>query len=146
MFRMSRGSFADLEEELDPFLRRDEMKATASSGSPISTRTRLAVTLRWLAGGSHIDLCFAWGIAHSTFYSERGIFSSLIPLIPSFPFLSPDSFFPFPGFSQYKVFSGRPSKPLTLCSSLVSASTMCMLWRTWRKASVSIRMEQWMVW
>ena len=91
MFRMSRGSFADLEEELDPFLRRDEMKATASSGSPISTRTRLAVTLRWLAGGSHIDLCFAWGIAHSTFYSERGIFSSLIPLIPSFPFLSPDS-------------------------------------------------------
>jgi hypothetical protein len=31
------------------------------------------VTLRWLAGGSHIDLCFAWGIGYSTFYSERGV-------------------------------------------------------------------------
>jgi hypothetical protein len=30
------------------------------------------VTLRWLAGASHIDLCFAWGLAHSTFFSERG--------------------------------------------------------------------------
>ncbi len=25
------------------------------------------------AGGSYIDLCFAWGVTRSTFYSERGI-------------------------------------------------------------------------
>lgn len=30
------------------------------------------VTLRWLAGGSYLDICFGWGIASSTFYSDRG--------------------------------------------------------------------------
>ncbi len=33
----------------------------------------LTCTLRWLADGSHIDLCFAWGIGYSTFYSNRGV-------------------------------------------------------------------------
>ena len=46
--------------------------AVLSSGSSISVRTRLAVTLRWLAGGSYLDICFGWGIASSTFYSDRG--------------------------------------------------------------------------
>jgi hypothetical protein len=27
----------------------------------------------WPAGVSYIDLCFAWGVATSRFYSERGI-------------------------------------------------------------------------
>jgi hypothetical protein len=49
-----------------------DSKAQNSSGSAISSKTRLGVTLRWLAGASHIDLCFAWGLAHSTFFSERG--------------------------------------------------------------------------
>ena len=70
---MSRESFEDLEERLDPLIRRDEVKAKASSGSAISTRTRIAVTLRWLAGGSYIDLCFAWGIGYSTFFCQRGV-------------------------------------------------------------------------
>jgi hypothetical protein len=52
---------------------RDERKARNSSGSPISLRTRLAVTLRWLAGASHWDLCFAWGLSSSSFYSPRGV-------------------------------------------------------------------------
>jgi hypothetical protein len=54
-------------------IQRDEQKAMNSSGMPIHAKTRLAFTLRWLAGGSHIDLCFAWGIGYSTFYSERGV-------------------------------------------------------------------------
>jgi hypothetical protein len=29
--------------------------------------------LRWLAGGIYVDICFAWGIGHSTFYHERGV-------------------------------------------------------------------------
>jgi hypothetical protein len=29
--------------------------------------------LRWLASGSHIDLCFAWGVPVPTFYSNRGV-------------------------------------------------------------------------
>ena len=49
------------------------VKASNSSGSPFSSKTRLAVTLRWLAGASHIDLCFAWGIGIGTFYNkDRG--------------------------------------------------------------------------
>ena len=34
---------------------------------------RLAVTLRWLAGALYLDLCFAWGIATSTFYHPEGV-------------------------------------------------------------------------
>lgn len=73
MFRVDRRSFALLETEIDGLIRRDEIKAKASSGSVISTRTRLAVTLRWLAGGSSIDLCFAWGLSKTSFYSSRGV-------------------------------------------------------------------------
>jgi hypothetical protein len=28
---------------------------------------------RWLAGGSSLDLCFAWGVAFSTFYHSEGV-------------------------------------------------------------------------
>ena len=73
MFRIDRATFIELEEQLDPTIKRNELKATQSSGSFIPTTTRLAVTLRWLAGGSYLDLCFAWGIAKSTFYCERGV-------------------------------------------------------------------------
>ncbi len=31
------------------------------------------MTLRWLAGGSYMDLCFAFGIGVSSFYSDRGV-------------------------------------------------------------------------
>lgn len=55
------------------FSDRDVTRAMNSSGSPIPVRTRLAVTLRWLAGGSYLDLCFAWGIAVSMFYHMDGI-------------------------------------------------------------------------
>ena len=43
------------------------------SGGAISTQVRLAVTLRWLAGASYLDLCFAWGISMSVFFSSRGV-------------------------------------------------------------------------
>ncbi len=49
------------------------MKACNSSGAPIVLVTRWAVTLRWLAGGSYLDLCFAWGVATSTFYHPDGV-------------------------------------------------------------------------
>jgi len=62
MFRLTRAAFNELVTLLDPMIVKNPIKATNSSGSSISTRTRLAVTLRWLAGGQQIDLCFAWGI------------------------------------------------------------------------------------
>ncbi|KAJ1439136.1 hypothetical protein B484DRAFT_391976 [Ochromonadaceae sp. CCMP2298] len=71
-YRLDRASFIELCEQIDPLIRRDEVKAAASSGSGIPSRTRLAVTLRWLAGGSWCDIVFAYGISATTFYSERG--------------------------------------------------------------------------
>ena len=62
MFRVTRVAFDELVKLLEPKIAKNTEKAMNSSGSPISTITRLAVTLRWLAGGQQIDLCFAWGI------------------------------------------------------------------------------------
>jgi len=74
LFRVDRSPFDEIVVLISPFLRQqDERKARNSSGSPISLRTRLAVTLRWLAGASHWDLCFAWGLSSSLFYSPRGV-------------------------------------------------------------------------
>ena len=70
---MNRLTFAHLVDDLTPLISKNEVYAINSSGTPISVKTRLAVTLRWLAGGQQIDLCFAWGIAKSTFYSIRGV-------------------------------------------------------------------------
>jgi hypothetical protein len=74
MFRLDRKTFDEVLHLIEPIMvERDAKKAINSSGSQISAKTRLAVTLRFLAGGSHIDLCFAWGIGYSTFYSDRGV-------------------------------------------------------------------------
>ena len=73
MFRIDRPSFEYLASRLKNSLDRNELLATNSSGSPVTVTTRLAVTLRWLAGGSYLDICFGWGIGHSTFFSDRGV-------------------------------------------------------------------------
>jgi len=55
-------------------LSRNEVKAMNSSGEPISVCTRLVVALRWLAGGSYLDICFAWGLGISTFFdTDHGV-------------------------------------------------------------------------
>ena len=67
MFRVDCATFDEILITIEPFLEQKEMeKAIKSSGSPNRNKTRLA-------GGSYIDLCFAWGIGKSTFYSERGV-------------------------------------------------------------------------
>jgi hypothetical protein len=74
MFRVDRYTFDEILEKISPFLdEKNDQKAINSSGSPVTNKTRLAVTLRWLAGGSYVDLCFAWGVGVSTFYGERGV-------------------------------------------------------------------------
>ncbi len=73
MFRLDRPLFDELINIVEPFLKQcDEGKARNSSGSPILITTRVAVTLCWLAGASHLDLSFAPGISSSTFYNSRG--------------------------------------------------------------------------
>jgi len=74
MFRVDRPTFDEIVSRITPFLRqRNERKACNSSGCSIPVITRVAVTLRWLAGASYLDLCFAWGVSSSTFFSKRGV-------------------------------------------------------------------------
>jgi hypothetical protein len=72
MFRMSRRAFNILLSKLNVFiLEKDAMsikQAINSSGSPIDNKTKLAVTLRFLAGGSYLDITFAFGISKTSFY------------------------------------------------------------------------------
>lgn len=74
MFRVDRATFGEIMERITPFIQAKNLrKACNSSGAPILLKTRLAVTLRWLAGASYLDLCFAFGISSSTFYHSDGI-------------------------------------------------------------------------
>ena len=43
------------------------------SDKEISAETRLAMTLRWLAGGSYLDICFAFGISIGNFFRSTGV-------------------------------------------------------------------------
>jgi hypothetical protein len=73
MFRLDRATFDAhvilLKDHMRP---RNEQKAINSSGSAISFKTRLAVSLRWLAGGSYLDICFAFAISYTSFYEKDG--------------------------------------------------------------------------
>ena len=69
MFRMSRAKFEELTLLIEDYMPDiNEDMAKLSSGSTITNRTKLHVTLRWLAGGSYLDLCFGWGISIPSFY------------------------------------------------------------------------------
>jgi hypothetical protein len=61
MFRIDRATFDVVLSGMESDFTINATKAGNSSGEPISLMTRLAVSLRWLAGGSYLDLCFAWG-------------------------------------------------------------------------------------
>jgi hypothetical protein len=77
MFRMSREGFENLLDLISPFMHdTDEELAIRAHGYSISKRTKLYTTLRWLSGGSYVDICFAWDVSSSAFYHsdyERGI-------------------------------------------------------------------------
>ena len=80
MFRMDRASFNEVEVELENSL--------PSVNRNISIKTRLSVTLRWLAGGQYLDLCFTWGISKASFFSVDGVLwptiIALDAILPSF--------------------------------------------------------------
>ena len=56
-FRMDVPSFEKLESMLLPRLQKDNDMASRSSSGVIEPAVRLAVALRFLAGGSYLDLC-----------------------------------------------------------------------------------------
>ena len=74
MFRLSRPAFDALLEKIsDDFGVRSVSFAECSNRSRISPKTRLAVTLRWLAGGSYLDICFAFGVAFGSYFVDDGV-------------------------------------------------------------------------
>lgn len=76
MFRLSRQAFYFLLPQLNL-----QSKNPIHRGRDISPKTKLAVTLRFLAGGSYLDICFAFGIGRGTFFKDDGILWGTIDAI-----------------------------------------------------------------
>ena len=71
MFRLTRFAFDGLLEKNSPSIKKENgLLHNHDPSVVISPRTRLACALRWLAGGSYIDICFAFGIPDGTFFQE----------------------------------------------------------------------------
>lgn len=81
MFRIDRDTFNELVQMIEDHRRSTAARMRTRSASEVSAITRLAVTLRWLAGASYIDLCFAWGVSKATFFSDRGVLWPTIEML-----------------------------------------------------------------
>jgi hypothetical protein len=71
MFRLSRESFSKLLKKVEGKLKKNAHFAKLSSKSPISPTTKLAATLRWLAGGSHHDISAFFGLSSINFFHPK---------------------------------------------------------------------------
>jgi hypothetical protein len=73
MFRLDRVTFDKVLNLLeDHMVKKNAQKAINSSGSVISIKAKFAMTLRWLAGGSYLDICFAFAISSASFFAKDG--------------------------------------------------------------------------
>jgi hypothetical protein len=77
IFRVDRETFREIEEKIKPKI---ETSATAAMhnvknnmGEPISVKTRLLCTLRYLAGGMFWDICLALKVGFGSFFGENGV-------------------------------------------------------------------------
>ena len=71
LYKVTRERFCLLENQIRDDVEPDEMgkyMAVVSSGSYITSRTMLAVTLRYLAGSNVHDICLIHGVSDSAFY------------------------------------------------------------------------------
>ena len=101
MFRLSRMAFNHLLDLISPIVSASPLPWQPHTHI-ITNTTKLATTLRWLAGGSYLDICFAWyiicygvivridkvtscfrirGISTSSFYKDGGILWTTIDAI-----------------------------------------------------------------
>jgi hypothetical protein len=71
---MNRPKFFDLLAKISSGRTVNPSKARKTHGGAISPTLKLAITLRWLAGASYLDLSIAYGVAPGTMYksSEDG--------------------------------------------------------------------------
>ena len=68
---VSRSAFANLLAhiglDISPFMPEGvETMASISSGSAISNETKLFCTLKWLGGGSYLDVTYAFGVSKAS--------------------------------------------------------------------------------
>ena len=63
---MDRASFDELLTKIKPKITSDSKKALNSSGSPVPAAIKLAVALRFLAGGIYLDLAFGFNLPENT--------------------------------------------------------------------------------
>ena len=74
MFRLNRIAFywllSKIYHDISPIA---SLRQKVQLERNITAATKLAVTMRWLAGGSYLDICFAFEIAVGTFYKSSGI-------------------------------------------------------------------------
>ncbi|CAN0398877.1 unnamed protein product, partial [Ectocarpus fasciculatus] len=95
MFRMDRDSFGTLLGMVRPNLTTSHAQWLNSSGSIIDPKTKLAVAIRWLAGGAVHDICFSFGISKKSFYKRAGVLWTTLDAINdvldiSFPISDPE--------------------------------------------------------
>ena len=82
MYRMDPSTFAYLVEALSPRIDKNFFQAERAGGY-ISPQLRVAMTIRWLAGGSYLDLKVNWGVATSTFYAiTENVVDAIIATFP----------------------------------------------------------------
>ena len=81
MFRLSRSSFQVLLTKIRSNIERNEQKAINSSGSGITATIRLATALRFLAGGSYLDISFMFGLDSTNFFNSKYVLWSTIEAI-----------------------------------------------------------------
>jgi len=76
--RMKKQSF----DKLLSYVREDltvDLRQACRRGGPIIPELCLHMTLRWLAGGSHLDICDIAGVAQASFY--RVIWKTIVALV-----------------------------------------------------------------
>ena len=71
MYRMTRASFEKLLGMIKDEITSDSKQAKNSSGSPIPARSKLAATIRFLAGGSYLDISAIFGMDPKNFHNRR---------------------------------------------------------------------------
>lgn len=72
MFRMSKEAFLLLLNKVEPALTSPHADmAKRSSQSSVTPLLLLAMTIRWLAGGSPWDICFGFHVSYATLHAKK---------------------------------------------------------------------------
>ena len=86
MFRMDHDTFMHILHTVGPHLSRNFHQSERSGGF-VSPSLQLGMTIRWLAGGSYLDIHDSYGVSKSTFY--RLVFQCCEVITEKFPIVFP---------------------------------------------------------